>query len=308
MIAPLAGYGGSMPEAGVQQGSSSRSGDGDVFVRGEWWANGSVARNEGQRSEAGQPVSGQPTPYGVRAYQRQLQSGQGPEGEVGVEASQGEAENNSAVTGSDAAAGETEKSPATEKNNAAQGQVRKQDGTALSDAEMQEVALLQKIDTRVRAHEMAHLAVAGGYARGGASFQYRRGPDGRNYAVGGEVPIDVSEETSPQTTINKMQTVKAAALAPADPSPQDRKVAAAAVATMSEARQELRLEKIAELASRQEQAAAAAFESESNPAGEDGPSGTFSKAAGVEEKGRRQLINAYFKPGGVAKTGFATVV
>ncbi len=118
---------------------------------------------------------------------------------------------------------------------------RRPDGTPLSDAELREVALLKKIDAKVRAHELAHLAAAGAYARGGASFQYKRGPDGRNYAVGGEVPIDTSKEASPEETIAKMRQVRAAALAPADPSPQDLKVAASATAAIGEAQKELQM-------------------------------------------------------------------
>ncbi len=120
-------------------------------------------------------------------------------------------------------------------------QARKPDASQLSEAELRELALLKKIDAKVRAHEMAHLAAAGAYARGGASFQYKRGPDGRNYAVGGEVPIDTSKEATPEETIAKMRQVRAAALAPADPSPQDLKVASSATAAISEAQKELRM-------------------------------------------------------------------
>ena len=124
---------------------------------------------------------------------------------------------------------------------ASPAQARKPDGSQLSEAELRELALLKKIDAKVRAHEMAHLAAAGAYARGGASFQYKRGPDGRNYAVGGEVPIDTSKEATPEETIAKMRQVRAAALAPADPSPQDLKVASSATAAISEAQKELRM-------------------------------------------------------------------
>jgi len=86
--------------------------------------------------------------------------------------------------------------------------------------------------------------VAGAYARGGASFQYRRGPDGRNYAVGGEVPIDTSKEATPEETMTKMRMVRAVALAPADPSPQDLKVAGAAAAAISEAKKEMQVMEI----------------------------------------------------------------
>ena len=87
---------------------------------------------------------------------------------------------------------------------------------------------LQTIDTKVRAHESAHLSAAAGIAVGRASFTYERGPDGRMYAVAGEVPISVSEGKDPQDTIEKMRQVVAAAMAPADPSPQDYAVAAKA--------------------------------------------------------------------------------
>ncbi|MFH7320408.1 putative metalloprotease CJM1_0395 family protein [Desulfurivibrio sp. D14AmB] len=111
----------------------------------------------------------------------------------------------------------------------------------LNREEQLEVARLQQLDTRVKAHEMAHLAVAGPYARGGASFSYTMGPDGKKYATGGEVSIDSSKEPSPEATIRKMRIIRAAAMAPADPSPQDRKVAAQAAAAMVEARRELEL-------------------------------------------------------------------
>ncbi len=104
------------------------------------------------------------------------------------------------------------------------------------------VAQLQEADIKVKAHEMAHLAAAGGYATGGASYQYQQGPDGKKYAVGGEVPIDIGKESSPEQTITKMRIVRQAALAPADPSPQDQKVAARATLNIAEASQELKLD------------------------------------------------------------------
>ncbi len=89
------------------------------------------------------------------------------------------------------------------------------------------VAKLEARDAEVRAHEAAHMAAGGGIA-GGASFDYEIGPNGKAYAVGGEVPIDISPESDPKATQAKMQKVRAAALAPASPSPQDIKVAATA--------------------------------------------------------------------------------
>lgn len=93
---------------------------------------------------------------------------------------------------------------------------------------------LQAVDTKVHAHENAHISGGAGVVSGGASFTYVRGPDGRGYAVEGEVPIDTSEESSSDKTIEKMGRVRAAALAPSDPSPQDLRVAS--TATMLEMR------------------------------------------------------------------------
>lgn len=101
------------------------------------------------------------------------------------------------------------------------------------------VAKLQQTDRQVRAHEQAHLAAAGGLARG-VSFTYATGPDGQQYAVGGEVGIDTSEVSGdPEATIQKAQQIRAAASAPADPSGQDRAVAAQASSMEQAARLEL---------------------------------------------------------------------
>ncbi len=84
--------------------------------------------------------------------------------------------------------------------------------TDLSSEEKQQLDQLQARDREVRAHEAAHQAAAGGLARGGASFEFENGPDGRRYAVGGEVSIDTSKVSGdPQATISKAQTVRAAA-------------------------------------------------------------------------------------------------
>ncbi len=97
---------------------------------------------------------------------------------------------------------------------------------------------LKKRDNDVRNHEQAHLAVAGRYATGGASYTYQTGPDGVRYAIGGEVPISISAESTPDATIQKMEAVRRAALAPADPSPADLQIAAEASALEIQAMQE----------------------------------------------------------------------
>lgn len=92
---------------------------------------------------------------------------------------------------------------------------------------------LQRRDQEVRTHEAAHLAAAGPYAQGGPSYTYQVGPDGRLYAVGGGVNVDTSPGATPEETIRKARQLRAAALAPGDPSSQDYAVAAAA-ATMEQ--------------------------------------------------------------------------
>ena len=109
----------------------------------------------------------------------------------------------------------------------------------LTPEEEKVVQELKQRDAEVRRHEAAHMAAGGGITVGGASFQYQQGPDGKSYAVGGEVHIDTSKGTTPEQTIQKMQAVRRAALAPADPSSQDRSVAAAAAAAEAQARAEL---------------------------------------------------------------------
>ncbi len=102
-----------------------------------------------------------------------------------------------------------------------------------------ELAKLRKQDQEVRNHEQAHLAAAGGIANGGATFSFQRGPDGKQYAVGGEVSIDTSPVSgNPEATIRKAKQIRAAALAPSNPSAQDRAVAATATALETQAKQE----------------------------------------------------------------------
>lgn len=98
---------------------------------------------------------------------------------------------------------------------------------------------LQRRDIEVRNHERAHQAV-GGELASAPTYSFTRGPDGQRYAVSGEVKIDVAEVPGdPAATYEKMARVRRAALAPAEPSTQDRQVAAMAAQKMTEAQTEL---------------------------------------------------------------------
>jgi hypothetical protein len=122
------------------------------------------------------------------------------------------------------------------------GETARQGGTGgteeLTEEEKQKVQELQAGDREVRAHEAAHKLAAGPHA-GTPTFKTVRGPDGRSYAVSGEVKIDISEvPNNPDATIRKLEAVKRAALAPSNPSAKDRQVAAEAEAKIQQARQE----------------------------------------------------------------------
>lgn len=114
----------------------------------------------------------------------------------------------------------------------------------LSADEEAEVRKLKARDREVRQHEQAHLAAAGGLATSGASFSYQKGPDGVNYAVGGEVSIDTSTGNTPQETLQRAERIRAAAMAPADPSAQDQAVAAQAGQMAQQARAEIAQQRI----------------------------------------------------------------
>ena len=106
-------------------------------------------------------------------------------------------------------------------------------------AEQQIIRELEMRDKEVRTHEMAHAAV-GGALTGPPSYSFEIGPDGKKYAVAGEVSVDLTPVAGdPQKTITKMKKVQAAALAPAQPSGQDVRVAASAANIILEAQAEL---------------------------------------------------------------------
>lgn len=116
----------------------------------------------------------------------------------------------------------------------------------LTPEEKKAVAELSARDREVRAHEQAHASVGGDLA-GSPSYEYESGPDGKRYAVAGEVPIELREGSDPEETLQNAQTVRRAALAPAEPSPQDRSVAAAASQMEARARAEILEERAAEV-------------------------------------------------------------
>lgn len=127
------------------------------------------------------------------------------------------------------------------------GQTSGAKGQELTDAEEKQVRELKQRDREVRAHEQAHARVGGSYASA-PTYEFQAGPDGKKYAVGGEVQIDSAPiPGKPEATIRKLDIVIRAALAPAEPSSQDLQVAQKARDDKIKAQAELRAQKQAEL-------------------------------------------------------------
>ena len=149
---------------------------------------------------------------------------------------------------------------------------RHQDNVQLSDEAR--LRQLQAWDREVRAHEMAHANVGGAYA-GVPIYRYERGPDGRLYAVGGEVHIDTSAVPGdPEATLQKAQRLRAAALAPADPSSADRQIALEAQSMAIQAKADIAAERLERSEAAQEENAAS-----QNSTPEDADPFRLSKAA-----------------------------
>lgn len=167
------------------------------------------------------------------------------------------------------------------------------DGDGLNEAEEKQVQELAKRDREVRAHEQAHARVGGPYA-GAPSYTFQQGPDGKRYAIGGEVQIDTSKEKTPQETIRKMQIVIRAALAPAEPSSQDLKVAQLARSQLSEAQAEARQAKADELQGSDEGGETApAGGPDAEPGGEEASSsGSGGDPSGADTRGQ-EAASAY---------------
>jgi len=144
--------------------------------------------------------------------------------------------------------------------------VSEEDSTQPTQQEQQQIQKLKTRDREVRAHEAAHVAAGAGLVRGGATFSYQRGPDGVQYAIGGEVKLDTSEVAGdPAATLQKAQQIRSAALAPAQPSATDRSIAAKAAQMAVEARAEINQQRNEETAADNEDEETARFNNSFTP-------------------------------------------
>ena len=108
----------------------------------------------------------------------------------------------------------------------------------LSEGEKQLLKELSVRDGEVKAHEAAHQAAGGGMT-GAATYTYQQGPDGKMYAIGGEVSISMKSGSTPEETIANARQIASAAMAAGDPSPQDFAVASSARVMEIKAQQQL---------------------------------------------------------------------
>jgi len=112
-------------------------------------------------------------------------------------------------------------------------------GEQLSPEQKRQVAELRSVEQKVKAHEQAHSSAGGKFA-GGINYEFQKGPGGQKYIVGGEVPIQMPKSDDPEETMQAMEQVRRAALAPANPSSQDMQVASKASQAILEAQSEMK--------------------------------------------------------------------
>lgn len=186
------------------------------------WPSASVRREE---SAAASPAAEPPLTLDLS-----------PEAQAQLQRSEGEVRPSEPTQSSEAEQAEdTEQAEEAERAKEAEQAEEAQSPDGLSSEERAQVKAMAARDAEVRAHEQAHKAV-GGALTGSITYTTEKGPDGKDYAIGGHVPIDVSPGRSPEETVQKAARIQAAALAPADPSPADKSVAAKAAQMASDAR------------------------------------------------------------------------
>ena len=191
----------------------------------------------------------------------------------------------------------TDEASKSEQSNPSATSAKGLDGQELTEEEQAEVEDMKARDSEVRTHENAHKRAGGQYAAS-PSYTYETGPDGKRYITDGEVSIDVGKEDDPQDTIEKMQVVKRAAMAPAQPSSQDRQVYAEASQKEAEARQELAQEK-------QEEAQGGT--NNSNAAARSDAQGTNSASQGTNAQGNSDAATGSARNGANGTNGGISV-
>ncbi len=145
----------------------------------------------------------------------------------------------------------------------------------LSSDEERLVKDLASRDAEVKTHEAAHQGAGGGLT-GVASYTYQQGPDGKMYAIGGEVSISTPSGSTPEEKLKNARTLAAAALAAGNPSPQDFSVASSARTMEMQALQEIAKKSQEEQAGQETYANAASANDENEKSQEATPRLDFS--------------------------------
>jgi hypothetical protein len=181
--------------------------------------------------------------YKTLSVADQLQARTGANKEVDKSAAPGggeEAKGEPALLGEEASSmnqeGKTDEARRSESSKSLQG-------PELSLEDLKKVEKMKVRDQEVRQHEQAHKAMGGAYT-GSIRYEYKVGPDGKRYVTEGEVPVSLSSvRGSPERTISKMKTIRAAAMSPSRPSVADIQVAMKASRLMQRAQQEIAVER-----------------------------------------------------------------
>jgi len=110
------------------------------------------------------------------------------------------------------------------------------DNSAKEQYEAKKRALIEKNYNHIYNHELAH-KMAGGHLAGDIVIE--RNSEGIPFAGHVAIKMPILNPNNPQQTINDADTVVRSAMAPADPSEQDYKVAAQAQKIRAQAEQAL---------------------------------------------------------------------
>lgn len=81
----------------------------------------------------------------------------------------------------------------------------------------------KSMDSNIRAHEQLHSSLAS--TKGGITYSYQMGPDGKMYVNGGHVRLETSIPNDQKAASFKLDKIKSAALAPNGLSAADTSIA-----------------------------------------------------------------------------------
>lgn len=81
----------------------------------------------------------------------------------------------------------------------------------------------KRTDSKIRSHEQVHATI--GHTTTPIAYTYQKGPDGKMYAVGGNVRFDTSIPNDPKAAAFKLDQLHKAASATSEPSNADNTIA-----------------------------------------------------------------------------------